>query len=130
MKTVLYILIAALSLLAPVKRLDVAKLLPVEAVAVYAQAGQTVLETDTGNIGKGSNTEQALKNLEENALGVIYLDTAHYLLVAEDAQEQAQALKTCLKRSVRVGEYAGGDVKEEAKRLDVHGDSARPSSGS
>lgn len=126
MKIILYLVIIALSFLAPVTRLDIAKLSPVEAVAVYKEYGQVVLKTDEENEGRGENVHLALADLKERASAIIYLDTARYLLIGEHAQAEAAALQTYLKPSVLVGKYAGGDVKEEAKHLDVHIDSAKP----
>ena len=126
MKFILYALIIALSLFAPVTRLDIAKLSPVEAVAVYKEYGQVVLKTDEENEGRGENVHLALADLREKASVIIYLDTARYLLVGEGAEAEAAALQAYLKESVLVGNYAGGDVKEEAKYLDVHTDSAKP----
>lgn len=126
MKFILYTLIIALSLFAPVTRLDIAKLSPVEAVAVYKEYGQVVLKTDEENEGRGENVHLALADLKKKASVIIYLDTARYLLVGEGAETEAAALQAYLKESVLVGNYAGGDVKEEAKYLDVHTDSAKP----
>ena len=128
MKFILYALIIALSLFAPVTRLDIAKLSPVEAVAVYKEYGQVVLKTDEENEGRGENVHLALADLKKKASVIIYLDTARYLLVGEGAEAEAEAaaLQAYLKESVLVGNYAGGDVKEEAKYLDVHTDSAKP----
>ena len=126
MKIILYIIIVALTLLAPVKRLDIAKLSPVEAVAVYREDGQTVLITDEENIGRGADVHEALADLKESATAIIYLDTARYLLVGKDALAEGEALCRYLRRSVKFGAYNGGDVKEEAKYLDIHTDSAKP----
>lgn len=126
MKFILYALIIALSFFAPVTRLDIAKLSPVEAVAVYKEYGQVVLKTDEENEGRGKNVHLALADLKKKASVIIYLDTARYLLVGEGAAAEAAALQAYLKESVLVGNYAGGDVKEEAKYLDVHTDSAKP----
>lgn len=126
MKFILYALIIALSLFAPVTRLDIAKLSPVEAVAVYKEYGRVVLKTDEENEGRGENVHLALADLKKKASVIIYLDTARYLLVGEGAEAEAAALQAYLKESVLVGNYAGGDVKEEAKFLDVHTDSAKP----
>lgn len=113
-------------LLAPVTRLDVAKLEPVEAVAVYIEDGQIALQTDGGCVGRGVTAAEALVNLKDEALSVIYLDTADYLLVQDGAQDAARELYRYLRRSVRIGSYNGGKVEEEARFLDVHGDAAKP----
>lgn len=122
MRKFLSIVILALSLAAPVKRLDVAKLQPVETVAVYLTGNIVVLETDTGDRGQGSTVEEALRNLKENACSVIYLDTAEYLLVGGNAQQTAAELRPFLRDSVKVGPYNGGDLKEETAYWEVHGD--------
>lgn len=121
MRKFLSIMILALSLAAPVKRLDVARLQPVETVAVYLSGDAVVLETDTGNRGQGSTAEEALQNLKGEACSVIYLDTAEYLLVSENAQQAAQQLRPYLKDSMKVGPYNGGDIKEETAYWEVHG---------
>lgn len=126
MRRILYGVILLAAFFAPVERLDVAKLLPVEAVAIYLEEGAIALETDTENKGRGSTVQEALKNLKENTTKIIYLDTARYLLVAENAQAQAQELLQYLKPNVRQGTYGGGDIKEEAKYLDAHSESAKP----
>ena len=126
MRKILYIVISVLALLAPVNRLDAAKLLPVEAVAIYLENGRVALKTDTENRGSGETAEAALKDLKENASGIIYLDTASFLLVGEGAEEPARELLGRLKRKVKVGIYSGGDVKEEAVWLDAHSAEARP----
>ena len=126
MKKLLYIGIIVLSVLVPVKRLDIAKLLPVEAVAIYYNGDSIVLKTDTGNIGFGENAIQALADLKEKTTGVIYLDTAKYLLVGADADSAAAQLRRYLKPNLVLGEYMGGDVGEEAKYLDAHHNAAKP----
>lgn len=123
MKMVLYIVILALLFLAPVKRLDVAKLEPVQTVAIYMQGDSVVLETDTGNKGEGVDTADALENLEEKTPGVIYLDTAQYLLVSEQAVAHVDSLRKYLTPAVSVCMWDGeGSVKSAAKYLAVRDD--------
>ena len=115
------IAILGLCFLAPVKRLDVAKLQPVETVAVYLQGSCVVLETDWGEKGEGATALEALQSLRDNAHSVIYLDTAQYLLVGVGAQQQVEQLRPHLKERVKVGSYNGGDVAEETKYWKIHG---------
>lgn len=126
MRILLYIVILAAMLFAPVDRLDIAKLEPVEAVAIYMEDGQVALQTDGESMGIGNTAQEALADLKENALAVIYLDTADYLLIGEGAENAAQDLRQYLRESVQIGKYNGGNVKEEAKYLDVHGNAAKP----
>ena len=122
MRKILSIVILMLSLAAPVKRLDVAKLQPVETVAVYYSGNAVVLETDTGDVGQGSTAVKALQDLKESACSVIYLDTAEYLLIGPNAQNAAAKLRPFLKDSVKVGSYHGGDIKKETAYWEIHGD--------
>ena len=126
MRKLLYVLLISLACVAPVKRLDIAKLLPVEAVAVYMDGDAVVIQSDTENTGTGDTVEEALDNLRENTTQVIYLDTARYLLVAEGSADAASQLLPQLKKGIKVGPYNGGNVKEEAKYLDAHTESAKP----
>ena len=123
MRFIIYIVILLLLFLAPVQRVDVAKLLPIQAVAVYLDAGEVVLETDTEDKGSGKDASQALEELKNNAPAVVYSDTAEYLLVSQEAVSSVEQLRAYLKPSVKVCVCdAAGKVKDAAKYLDVHGD--------
>ncbi len=122
MRKIFYGIILLLMLCVPLERLDVAKLLPIEAVALYMDNGQIVLETDTQDVGKGTSVEQALQNLKDITPAVVYLDTARYLLIAEDAVGYTDAISRYLKASVEVAVCdAKGVVKDTVKYLDAHG---------
>lgn len=123
MRTVLYIMVLVLLLFAPVKRLDVARLEPVQTVAIYTEPGAVVLETDTGNRGRGESVNAALENLEQTTPGVIYLDTAEYLLVSKDALSYVEDLRQYLNPRVKVSLWDGdGSVTDAAKYLAIRSD--------
>lgn len=123
MRAILYIIILALLFLAPVQRLDVARLEPVQTVALYADETGVVLETDTGNKGRGETVDSAYEDLEDRTPGVIYLDTAQYLLVTEDAVSYVDAIRKYLHPSVAVSMWDGeGSVEDAAKYLGVRND--------
>lgn len=126
MRMLLYIVILGVMLSLPVNRLDIAKLEPVEAVAVYKENGRVVLKTDQGSTGWGRTPQEALKNLRDMAASVIYLDTADYLLIGENCEEEAKQLLQYLRDSVQTGVYRGTDVQEEARFLDVHRRASEP----
>ena len=125
-RMLLYVGILAALLAAPVERLDVGKLHPVQVVSVSKQNGWVVIQTDTGDRGIGETGAQALKNMEETTSGVIYLDTAEYLLLSKDAEDALTQLRTALKPKTGVC-YAGEgvDLKEAGKFLSSHADLPR-----
>lgn len=123
MRTVVYVLILALLFLAPVDRLDVAQLEPVQTIAVSRVEGNVVIQTDLDNKGIGKTTELALQELERTTPGVIYLDTAEYLLVAENALDTVNVLRSYLAPSVKVTVWdAEGSVNGAAEYLAVRKD--------
>ena len=101
-RILLYIVLLGLALLVPVERADVGKLRPVETIAVYQEGDLIVLRTDTGDTGIGTTAMQALQNMKDTACGIIYLDTARYLLVEEGTEHAAEALQPVLKGKVRM----------------------------
>lgn len=121
-RLLLYVLILAAVLAVPVKRVDVAKLQPVQTVAVYRHGRYYVIETDTGDMGQGTDPVAAYENLEKTTSGVIYLDTADYLLVTEGTTSAVEALRIYLKDTVELYRFLGSpDLKEVSKFLPVHG---------
>lgn len=86
----------------PLERLDVAKLRPVQVVSVYKQNDWVIIETDTEDIGIGLTARDALKNMEDTTAGVIYLDTAQYLLLSKDAEKAVEELRDALKPDTQI----------------------------
>ena len=126
MRKILYAIILALLAMAPVKRLDVAKLEPVQTVAVFLDQNEVILQTDTDNKGRGETVEVALQTLEDTTPGVIYLDTAQYLLVTEEAVICVKELRKYLSPSVKVVLWDGeGSVASASQYLDVRKDLPR-----
>lgn len=122
MRVVMYIVILALLFLVPLERTDVAKLRPIEAVAVYNEGSTVILETNTEDVGRGRGAESALQNLIENTPAVVYLDTAEYLFVSKEAIDEVDALRKYLKPSVKVCVCeVSGHVQEAVKYAEVHG---------
>lgn len=64
---------------------DVGKLDPVQVVCVSAERGWIEVGTDTGAQGSGRTVEEAIRDMEETATAKVYLDTAEYLVVSEQA---------------------------------------------
>ena len=119
-KIAIYILLLGAASIIPRNGTDVAKLHPVELVQLYKEKDTIVIATDTGAVGKGTSTEEAVANLNATTPGIVFLDTARYLLLSESAKEQSTALECYLKPKVRV--CAGEseiDPKEAALYLDT-----------
>ena len=117
MRKLVYAVILGLLFLAPVERLDIANLQPVQTVAIYTEPGFVVLETDTHNIGRGASVTEAVANLEENTPGVIYLDTAEYLLISKDAESYVDALRGYLNPDVKVSMWQAGNAVDMAAKF-------------
>ena len=122
-RIILYLIILTLTLLVPVDQLDVAKLRPIEVIYVYKEENQVVLRTDTRDLGVGANAAQALADMRSTSPAVIYLDTAEFLLIGENAGAAAEELRGELKESVRLCAARGEiDLSLAAAYLAVHGD--------
>ena len=117
-----YIILLILTFLAPVRRVEIEHLEPVEAVFAVRNGNQITLTTDTGASGSGDDVAQALIDLEETTPGIVFLDTARYLLLSTDAQEDVLQLRHHLKGSVRLCMFEGKQDPEKAVRhLEVFG---------
>mgnify|MGYP003299058783 CR=1 FL=1 len=120
-RIILYIGIVAALFVAPTEQLEVGKLIPVEAAAVYKQNASYVIETNTQNKGIGKTAQEALQNLKDTAAGIIYLDTAKYLLLTEETQDAVEILRENLKPSTQLCKMKRPvPMKEVAKFLDAH----------
>ena len=118
----LYIGILAMLVLAPVRGADIGKLRPVQVVSVYKENNWVVMETDTDDRGYGGTAQQALRNLKDTSNGIIYLDTADYLLLSKDTVDAAEELRQELKNSVRLCMVTKPlDLEEVSQYLSVHG---------
>ena len=121
-RIILYIGILAAMLAAPVEPADIGKLRPVQVVSIYKENDWIIMKTDTEDRGMGGTAKQALQNLKDTSSGIIYLDTAEYLLLTKDTQDAVEELRDELKDSVRLCMTAKQvDLVESAKYLNVHG---------
>lgn len=118
---ILYLLILAVVLIVPQRGMDVGKLLPVELVSIRTEWGDIVVETDTEDSGRGRTLKAAFENLEKTTTGVIYLDTADYLLLTPEAMEIMGEIEPYLKKKTQVCICEKKvDLKGAAAYLAVH----------
>ena len=121
-RIILYIGILAAVLAVPVRPQNIGKMKPVQVVSIYKEKDWIIVETDTEDRGMGGTAAQALQNLKDTTSGIIYLDTAEFLLLSKDAEDAAEELRHELKPSVRLCMVTGSvDLKESSKFLNAHG---------
>ena len=121
-RTIIYIVILTAVLLAPLDRVDVGKLRPVETVAISRDAADYVVMTDTGDRGRGVTLDAAITNLMETTPAVVYLDTARYLLLSKDSVDAGERLHRYFKGTVKLYSFRGEvDLEAASKYLSVHG---------
>lgn len=122
MKWICYLAAVAAVLLLPSERMDIGKLKPVELIRMSMQDNQIVLKTDTGDIGKGETLELAVENMKKTTAGIIYLDTAEYLLLDRDMEENVESISNYLKDDVQLYQCRGEiNLEDAAAYLDIHG---------
>lgn len=120
-RILLYIVVMAAAMIIPERGTDVGKLLPVELVFLYKDEGAIVLETETGNMGRGETLEEAFADLENTTPGVIFLDAADYLMVARSVRTLTPQMAEYMKSGTRVCQAEEGtDLVLAAQYLNVH----------
>ena len=126
MKKVLYGLLIAAALAVPTRPLELGKLKPMEVIRIDRQGEFILLETDTGDSGRGRTVEQAIWNLRETTAGTVYLDTAEYVLLPEQHDEVLTQLTPYLKKSMQLCRWTGEiELEKAAKYLDNHSPNMR-----
>lgn len=117
----LYLLIIAGLLLAPVGQMDIGVLEPIQAVWLSSAEGKLILETDTEDKGAGKTVTEALQDMKQRSQGIVYLDTAQFLLVSEDMVSEIPEIKEYLKGSVKVCLWTGeGEIADAARYMQAH----------
>ena len=120
-RIILYGIILIGVFLIPVKPIDISDLEPIEVVYLSKKEEKVTLQTDTKDIGSGQSVQEALEDMKNKSSGIVYLDTAEYLLVSEDSVDQIPDMKPYLHHSVRVGIWEGeGDISEASRYMRAH----------
>ena len=125
-KLIWYALLLGASFLAPLQGTDVGELLPVELIQIYKEGGSVVIATDAGAAGTGTTVEEAVADMREAAVGIVFLDTADNLLIKDLSNEEVAHLKEYLKPGIRICHQQGEIKPEDASVfLRVHKPSCR-----
>ena len=120
-RILIYILILNALWFAPLDRVDVADLEPVRGVFMYTENGKLALKTDTGAYGAGDGVEDALQNLKNASPGIVYLDTAEYVLLSENAIGFISQLTPHIKKSALLCLWDGeGEMEGAIKYAHAH----------
>lgn len=79
---------------------DIGMLIPVETLFIQKQGDTIVIQTDSADTGAGATMKQAAEDLKEKAHGIIYLDTADYLILNGEAEALLPQLQNNRKQEV------------------------------
>lgn len=90
---------------------DVGELLPVELLYIYKEDGCVRVETDTGNLGVGTDLKAALEDLKASTPGEIFLETANYLILSREAVPLLPQLWGILRPATEVCLGVNADTK-------------------
>ena len=93
---------------------------PVRVVRIWTSAGETVIETDTGAGGAGKGLTEAVQNMQDSASGVVFLDTAEFLLLPEpipDAGALTAFFRPACRACIAEGEM---DLASAGEYLQIH----------
>ena len=85
-KWIVYVLTLAVLLFPSQKGTELGKLRPVELIYASMEGETLLLRTDTGDLGVGYNLRQAEDELKNTAQGVVFMDTADYLIVTGETE--------------------------------------------
>ena len=99
---------------------DVARLKPVEVVQVTSDGDMLVVKTDTGDYGVGSTLDHAFSDMNRTASGLIFLETAEYVLLNPSAARFIPELTSYLRSGCGVCFVVGdADLQATARFFDV-----------
>lgn len=117
----LYIIVLLLCGVSSNRGTDIGELAPVEVVWLSENAGQIYLETDTGDMGRGETIQAALSDMKAAAPGMIFLETADYLIVEPGSEILLEQLYDILRPSCKVcAAQSMPDLEEVAPFLNAH----------
>jgi len=119
-KIMIYCILIVLAMLVPTRPLELGKLKPVEVIRIAQDDEQIVIETDTGDTGRGRTVNQAIWNLHETTAGTVYLDTAEYVLLPAN-EAVLKEIAPYIRENVCLCQWEG-EIKMDdvGEYLDVH----------
>ena len=99
-----FIYAAALALViwSPFGGMDIGKLSPVETVWMEQRGDGVYLQTETGEAGCGRNAQEALENVRSGSSGIVFLETADYLILKAGCESLLEQLADVLRPSCMI----------------------------
>lgn len=120
-RMILYVLIIAAVFVLPVKPTETENLEPIQAVWLCLDNENIILQTDTENQGIGKSVAESLENMKLHSDRLVYLDTAQFLLVSENAVDRIAEIEPYLKGSVKICLWDGtGEIAEASRYMQTH----------
>lgn len=117
---VLYLVVGLFGF-SPFQATDIATLCPVELVWLERDNGLVRIETDGENVGIGATAAEALENMKATASGMIFLDTADYLIVKAGDEALVSQMSEILRPSCSLcTAQSKPDLKETVDFLGIH----------
>lgn len=105
----------------PFERTDVAKLRPVEVIAVSVHEGNIEVDTDTDASGTGEDLNVAFENMKKTTPGNVFLDTADFLLLEPGCEDLLPELTAYLRPGCQICLCIGKlDMEKAAMFLRSH----------
>ena len=100
---------------------EIENLKPVQLLEISRENGRILLQTDTGDRGRGRNLQEALEDLQASSDGRIFLETADLLLVRKNTEDLLNHLDSILRPAVRICiTESQVDLQKAAKFLSCH----------
>ena len=98
----IYAAVLVLVTMSPLQGVDIGRLSPVETVWMEQREDGVYLRTDAGAIGWGENAKEALENLRTTSSGIIFLETADYLVLRIGSEKLLEQLTDVLRPSCMI----------------------------
>ena len=97
MRTVLYIVLLGALFFVPLKRTEIANLEPIQAVWMYEDGVEIILETDTEDRGVGKTVREALDDMKQEMIAIATLMAQKVVTASIDTKVQERLIEETLK---------------------------------
>lgn len=120
-KIILFVIILLIASWIPVSKTDISNLKPIQAIFINKDGDNYIVKTDTDDLGIGKSIKEAVETMKTRCEKLIYLDTAQYLFVDQDARETIDDISQYLKDKVVICIWDGvGEIKSAAQYVRAH----------